>query len=174
MNRRGFAIPIRVLISLILVFVITSIFYLSWRKVEILKAEADVKNQIDYVLSEIEIMVASGDARDVSNPSDLSGDKRKFDLNLPEKVDFVAFGFNPEKEGKITGDGSCIFYKIKGGNEKVIWLENIYFRKGKNESGRWVISNEGFMIKNGKYSLIFELVEEIGGKKYVLIYPSSI
>jgi len=168
MNGRGFAIPVRVLISLILVFVIISIFYLSWKKAEILKAESDVKKQIDYVLSEIEIMVASGDARDVSNPSDLSGDKRKFDLNLPEKVDFVAFGFNPEKDEKITGDGNCIFYKVKGGNEKAIWLGNIYFRKGKNESGRWVISDEGFMIRSGKQSLIFELVKE--DKKYILIY----
>ncbi|MEM1513710.1 MAG: hypothetical protein QXW78_00540 [Candidatus Thermoplasmatota archaeon] len=170
MNKKGFTIPVRVVISLILAFFIVSIFYLYWRKIEFAKAEENVRKQIDDILSEIEIMVASGDARKIYNPSDLSGDKRKIDLNLPEKVDFVSFGFNPEKG---SSEGNCIFYKIKGGNERVIWLENIYFRKGEYENGRWTISNEGFMIKNGKYSLIFELVEDISGKKYVLIYPSS-
>ncbi len=170
MNKKGFTILVRVIISLILSFIIISIFYLSWKKAEIAIAEEDVKRQINDILSQLKIMVASGNAREVYNPSDLSGDKRKVDLILSEKVDFVAFGFNPEKEGKIVGEGNCIFYKIKGKGEEVIWIENICFRKGKIENNRWVIGDEGFMIKNGEYSLIFEFVEDIDGEKYILIY----
>lgn len=170
MNKKGFTIPTRLIISFILAFLIFSIFYLSFKKVEISMAEGGVKRQINDILSQIQIMVASGNARKIYNPYDFSGDKRKIDLILSEKVDFVSFGFNPEKDEKLSGDGNCIFYRIKGGNERVIWVENIYFRKGKIEDERWVISDEGFMIKNGKYSLIFELVEDINGRKYILIY----
>ncbi|MBC7081225.1 MAG: hypothetical protein H5T44_03155 [Thermoplasmatales archaeon] len=170
MDKKGFTIPVRVIISLILSFVIISIFYLSWRKAEIGIAENDVKRQINDALSQLEILIASGNSRKVYNPSDLSGDRRKIDFFLSEKVDFVAFGFNPQKKDKIVGEGNCIFYKIKGKSEEVIWLNNIYFRKGIIEKDRWVTSNEGFMIKSGKYSLIFELVEDIKGKKYILIY----
>ena len=60
-------------------------------------------------------------------------------------------------ESGLTSNGSCIFYKVEGMSKKVIWLDDdIKFREGKNESGRW------------KIKLSFELVKDFYDE-YVLI-----
>jgi len=100
------------------------------------------------------------------------------EFNLPNELVYLGFGVDPDSnndgdlESGLTSNGSCIFYKVEGMSKKVIWLDDdIKFREGESESGRWKIKypEQGFVIKDGgKIKLSFELVKDFYDE-YVLI-----
>jgi len=166
-------IPVRVVISIVVAGVIAGLAFAGLQYAMKVGAENQVERECDELLSQISIMVASGDARDIYDMHD-RGDKRTIELDLPDELVYLGLGADPDDSVHgLTGNGSCIFYKIKGMSKKVIWLdENMEFRKGRNDSGRWVIDEpeQGFVIKGGgKYTITFELVKDAGGAEYILI-----
>lgn len=166
-------IPVRILISFVIAFVIAGIFYMGWKEVNKNMAENDIKKQLNELIAKLEVMYANGDARKIYNPHDISGEKREIILKLPTSIEYVAFGVDPDTDEKLTADGACIFYKIKGRSKHSIWLNEIKFRKGKNKNvnGRIEMLNEGIVLKSsGKYKITCELIEDIYGEKYILIY----
>jgi len=166
-------IPVRVLISIVVAGVVAALAFGGLQYSMKLAAEKQVERECNKLLSQISTMIASGDARDISDMHD-RGDKRIIELDLPAELVYLGLGVDPDdKAYGLTGNGSCIFYKIEGMSKRVIWLdENMEFRKGRNDSGKWVIDEpeQGFVINGGgKYTITFELVKDTGGTKYILI-----
>jgi len=166
-------IPVRVLISIVVAGVVAALAFEGLQYAMKVVAEKQVERECDELITRISAMIAGGNARDITNPNDI-GDKRRVEINLPDELDYLAFGVDPDDTtSELIDDGSCIFYKIEGMGKRVVWLDNsIKFRKGINDNGRWIIDEpeQGFVINGGgKYTITFELVKDTGGTKYILI-----
>ncbi|MEA2054040.1 MAG: hypothetical protein U9O96_02820 [Candidatus Thermoplasmatota archaeon] len=178
-NRGATFIPMRVVVSIIVGAAIVALAFIGLQNAMKISAEKQVERECDKLIISISTMVASGDARDVNNPQDTISHTRGITFNFPNKLVYFGLGIDPDPhnngnlESGLTDNGSCIFYKIKGMSKKVIWLDdNIKFREGMEEGGRWVINGpeQGFVIKGGgKYKLTLELVEDVYKIKYVLV-----
>ena len=178
MDERGaIFIPMRVLISIVVMAAIVGIAFIGLQNAMKVAAEKQVERECNELISMLSTMV-KGDARDINNPQDMQGSTRTKEFDLPDKLVYIGFGVDPDPDNdgklssKLVGNGSCIFYKVEGMSKKVIWLDNdIKFREGKNESGKWKIKypEQGFVIKDGgKIKLSFELVKDFSDE-YVLI-----
>lgn len=167
-------IPIRVLISIVVAGIIAGLAFTGLQYAAKVAAEKQVERECSEMLFQISTMIASGDARDIYDMHYDRGDKRSIELDLPDELIYLGLGVDPDdRVHGLTGNGSCIFYKIEGMSKRVIWLdESMKFRKGRNDSGIWVIDKpeQGFVIRGGgKYTITFELVKDAGEVKYILI-----
>lgn len=175
-------IPIRLIISISVIAAISIMFSIGFFSFGVTFSENDVDSQINYLLSNLDTMTASGFARDIYEPDCSDGTKRIISFDLPENVMYLSFGCDPDVdnngilESDLMNEGNVIFYRVSNGNKKVFWLDSeIRFREGKLEDGKWVINSpdQGFIIKNGgKTSIVFELVERFN-EKYVLIQAND-
>lgn len=184
MDRRGIEfIPLRVLISLAVGAGIVAVAYVGLRSALHTAAETQVERECNEVLSHLSTMVASGDARDITDMDMTQGDTRSVVMDIPDEVVFLGFGIDPDPNNDgvlssgLTANGSCIFFKTEGRGKQVIWdVGNIRFREGKYKNDRWVPNDppQGFIIqKGGTHHLTFELVQDIDGTTYVLIWAQD-
>ena len=181
-NKRGTTfIPMRVVISIILAAIIVAIAYVGLHNAMKEKEVSNVKKQCEELVAMLSTMVKSGDARDVENPFDSSGDTREYNFSFPSSLVYIGFGVDPDPdndgviESGLTDEGNCIFYKIEGRSKEVIWLDkSIKLREGKYEDGKWILKEpEGYIIDGGgEVILSFELIEK-NGEKYILIHAED-
>lgn len=177
MNKKGIAsLPMKLIISLILISFIISLFLIGLKNFYYLHAEKEAERQI-HMLDIIFNEMIYGDARNLDineNYVTKPGEKRIMEIDLPSKVSYIAFGMNPNVNA-LTLNGNIIYYKIEGRSEKSYLLdEEIRLRAGEYVNNNWIIKKpeQGFIIKGGgKIKLTFELVKQ-HNKKYILIYPA--
>jgi len=82
-----------------------------------------MERQLGGVKSGLELM-QSGYARDLSDPYAATGNIRSFDLVLPERLEYLSFGVDPDPDnngilndtppGLVTDNGDVIYYKGSG------------------------------------------------------------
>lgn len=176
---RAMFIPLRFIISIIMMAIIFSVFFAGFKYAGRVIAEKNVEKECNELIGEISIMVASGDSRNIYEKNVLKGDTRVKKFNFPDELVYIGFGVDPDgnndgilEEGLLC-NGSCIVYKVNGFSKKYIWLdESIKFRKGVMKNGIWTIKlpPQGYiLVGGGKVELTFELVNK-NSEKYVLIY----
>ncbi len=175
-------IPVRLIISIAIIASISILFSIGFFSFGITVSENDVGSQVNYLLSNLDTMIASGFARNIYEPHCLDGTKRSISFDLPDNIMYLSFGCDPDidnngiLESDLLEKGNVIFYRVSNGNKKVFWLDSkIKFREGEFEDDKWVINHpdQGFIIKKGgKTTIIFELVERFN-QKYVLIQAND-
>ena len=174
-------LPMRLLMSIVVIAVIATLFYLGLKHIMPAMAENKVERQITELEAMFNEMI-SGDARNLDimeNYKESPGERRTFKFDLPSSLAYLGIGTDPDpnNDGKIekgiVEDGRIIVFKIKGRNKKICWLdENIKIRLGNYTNNNWLIKepDEGLIITSGgKYSITFELVS-YHGEKYILVY----
>ncbi len=177
---RGAAfIPVRVMISIAIGAAIVGLVCLGFQQAQKTSAQSQVERECNRLLSSLSTMRTSGDARNIDNPFSSPGERRAIQLELSSKLSYIGFGVNPDDdhdgylESGLTSNGSCIFYKVEGMSEQVIWdVGDIKFREGEKTDDRWTINqpSQGYVIKGGgTYRVTFELVRDASNTKYVLI-----
>lgn len=173
-------IPIRLIISIILIGFISSLILTGFLKINIITSENQIENQCRLLESKLITMVVSGVARNLDLINSTEGTKRSQVFILPDNLIYLSFGVDPEPDNNgilttgLTNNGSAIFYKVDGGNKKVIWLDSkkFHFREGFFINNKWYINGKGqglILIKNGTVKLIFELVQK-NDEIYILIH----
>ncbi|HEC77047.1 MAG TPA: hypothetical protein ENI33_07315 [Thermoplasmatales archaeon] len=178
-DKKATFIPLRFVISVVMIAIIFSIFFLGFRYASRIIAEKNVDRECSELIGEISTMVASGNSRNLYDKNSLIGDTRTKKFNFPDELIYIGFGVDPDSnndgilEEGLLCNGSCIVYKVNGFSKKYIWLdESIKFRKGVKKDGIWIIKEppQGYiLVGGGKIELTFELVNK-NSEKYVLIY----
>jgi hypothetical protein len=179
-GRRGAAwIPVRLVISIVVAAAIIAVVFLGLQQANKTSAQSEIEQECDMLAATLSTMVASGDARNVDLPHDPRGDMRTVELSLPEDTSYLGLGVNPAVDGDghledgLTGNGSCIFYRVDGMSERAIWdVGDIKFRQGRKIDGRWMLAQpqQGYVIRGGgKQVITFELVHDSSGNRYVLV-----
>jgi len=182
-NTASEMIPMRLVISMAVIAVISFMVAFGYNSFSITLAENQVENECNILESKLYTMVGSGVYRDVDEINASDGTKRTHTFDLPDNLMFLAFGVDPDPDNDgnfdtgLTSNGSVIFYRIAGSNKQVIWFpeEDFKFREGKYVNNKWIINNDeqGFIFgSGGKTTLTFELVEK-NHAKCILIHSND-
>ena len=175
-------IPIRLIISIAIVAAIMAMVAFGYMNLSVVLSENQIENDCRTLESKLQTMVASGVARDVYETNAAEGTKRVHTFDLPDNLNYVAFGVDPDPnndgilETGLTENGAVIFYKVDGGSKKVIWLDDDFkLREGNHDGEKWIIDGDGqgYIIKSpGRTTLKFEYVEK-SHSAYILIQSND-
>ncbi len=179
-------IPIRMLISIGIIAAISVLLAVGYQNISISIAENQVKNDVTALQSQLYALVASGVPRNVDAIGEGEGTKRTQTFNLPDSLQYLAFGFDPDSDnnglleaGELLEGGAVIVFKVAGGSKQVMWLpkNQIRFREGVYNMAfsKWDINTpeQGFLLTSGgKTVIVCELVER-SDQRYILIQATD-
>ncbi len=170
-------VPLKLVVYLILVGVIIAIAAIGLKNAGPQMDAALMERQMGEFKSSFKQM-QSGYARDISDPYAPTGNIRNFDMVLPDSLEYISFGVDPDPDnngiltdtppGLETDDGNVIFYKLMGGSKTLIKLDDsVQLREGVLSGGRWAPNvvdglQQAMVIKGDSQSVTFELVYDRG------------
>ena len=182
-------IPIRLVVYVILTGAILGIFAIGLSNIWPGMTTNVMEKQIGEILVSLTSM-QNGGARNLIDADSPSGNIRTLMIKIPEDVDYLAFGVDPDPdndlnltntpEGLLTGRGNVIYYSGKSGKIMIPLDEYIELREGRLDSNRWVLNEIGgkqygvVLTGKGNYELAFELVyDPISKEKYTLVHMTD-
>ena len=186
-DRASIDIPIRLVVYIILTAAIVAVTAIGLSHIWPGVTTNIMEKQVGEIRSSLGTMQSAG-ARNLIDPDSPPGNIRTLKITIPEDVDYLAFGADPDPdndlnltntpEGLITGKGNVIYYSSGATGKKKIPLDEfIDLREGQMENGRWVVNNIGgkqygaVISGKGNYELTFELVyDPILKEKYSLVH----
>jgi len=170
-------IPLKLVVYLVLVGIIIALTAIGLKNAGPPMDGALMERQLGGVKSGIELM-QSGYARDLSDPYAATGNIRSFDLVLPERLEYLSFGVDPDPDnngilndtppGLVTDNGDVIYYKLRGDGKRLIKLQDsVHIREGELVNGRWLSRSvdglgQAVVLTGGSQSVTFELVYDRG------------
>jgi hypothetical protein len=180
-------LPVRLVVYVILTGAIIALTAIGlsqiWPGITIDSMEKQI-GEIKVSLSAMQ----SGSARNLIDADSPAGNIRTFKITIPEDVDYLAFGADPDPDNDhnlmntpadlLTEGGNVIFYSSwKGGKIRIPLDTSVELREGLLENGRWIINDFGYkqygavITGKGRYELTFELVyDPISKEKYTLVH----
>jgi hypothetical protein len=180
-------IPIRLVVYVILTGAIIALTAIGLSQIWPGITTDFMEKQIEEIKVSLSAM-QSGSARNLIYTDSPSGNIRTFKITIPEDVDYLAFGADPDPDNDhnltntpsdlLTERGNVIFYSSgKGGKIRIPLDGSVELREGLLENERWIINNIGdkqygaVITGKGKYELTFELVyDPISKEKYTLVH----
>jgi hypothetical protein len=182
-------IPIRLVVYMILTGAILGIFAIGLSNIWPGMTTNTMEKQIGEMKVSLTAM-QNGGARNLIDANSPAGNIRTLKIRIPEDVDYLAFGADPDPEndlnltntpeGMLTGRGNVIFYSGKTGKIRIPLDEYIDLREGRLEGTRWVVNEIGgkqfgaVILGKGNYELTFELVyDPISKEKYTLVHMTD-
>jgi hypothetical protein len=180
-------IPIRLVVYVILTGAIIALTAIGLSQIWPGITTDSMEKQIGEIKVSISAM-QSGSARNLIDLDSPSGNIRTFKIMIPEDVDYLAFGADPDPDNDhnltntppdlLTEGGNVIFYSSgKGGKIRILLDRSVELREGLVDNGRWIINDFGYkqygavITGKGRYELTFELVyDPISKEKYTLVH----
>jgi hypothetical protein len=180
-------IPIRLVVYVILTGAIIALTAIGLSQIWPGITADSMEKQIGEIRVSISAM-QSGSVRNLIDIDSPAGNIRSFKITIPEDVDYLAFGADPDPdndhdltntpEDLLTEGGNVIFYSSgKGGKIRLPLDGSVELREGLLDNGRWILNNfkekqYGAVITGkGRYELTFELVyDPISKEKYTLVH----
>ena len=179
-------IPIRLVVYVILTGAIIALTAIRLSQIWPGITTDSMEKQIGEIKVSISAM-QSGSARNLIDTDSPRGNIRTFKITIPEDVDYLAFGADPDPDNDhnltntppdlLTEGGNVIFYSSgKGGKKRIPLDGSVELREGLLDNGRWIINNfeekqyGAVITRKGRYELTFELVyDPILKEKYTLV-----
>lgn len=186
-DRGTMEIPMRLVVYVILTAAIVAVAAIGIQNLKSPMTTNIMEKQLGEISASLSTM-QNGAARNLIDPASPSGNMRTFKINIPDDVEYLAFGADPDPDNdndltnsdkdKLTERGNVIFYKSRTGGKKRVPLDDsIEIREGLFKNGRWLLNNAnnmqyGAVIRGeGKYELTFEIVyDPISKQKYTLTH----
>ena len=170
-------IPLKLVVYLTLVGIIIALTAIGLNNAGPPMDGALMERQLGEVKSGIELM-QSGYARDLYDPYAATGNIRSFELVLPERLEYLSFGADPDPDnngiltdtppGLVTDNGDVIYYKLRGDGKRLVKLRYpVHIREGELVNGRWLPSSvdglgQAVVLTCGSQSVTFEQVCDRG------------
>ena len=177
-------VPLKLIVYLVLVGVIIAMVAVGLKNAGPPMDAALMERQMGELKTSFQQM-QSGYARDLGDPYAPIGNIRSFDLVLPDSLEYLCFGVDPDPDnngiltdtppGLETDDGNVIYYKLTGGSKTLVKLDDsVRLREGVLSGGRWTPNvvdglHQALVIRGGSQSVTFELVYG-RGDTYTLSY----
>jgi len=186
-EKASIEIPIRLVVYMILTGAIIALTAIGLSQIWLGITTDSMEKQIGEMKVSLSAM-QSGSARNLIDKDSLAGNIRTFKITIPEDVDYLAFGADPDPdndynlmntpEDLLTEGGNVILYSSgKGGKIRIPLDGSVELREGMLDNGRWIINNFGgkqygaVITGKGRYELTFELVyDPISKEKYTLVH----
>ncbi|MFZ3382656.1 MAG: invasin domain 3-containing protein [Candidatus Methanoperedens sp.] len=179
-------IPIRLVVYIILTAAIVAVTAIGLSHIWPGMTTNIMEKQIGEIKASLGTMQTGG-ARNLIDPDSPPGNIRTLMVTIPEDVDYLAFGVDPDPDndlnmtntpdGMITDRGNVIYYSGTNGKVRIPLEDPIELREGLLEGGRWTVNDIGglqngaVLSEKGNYELTFELVyDPISKEKYTLVH----
>jgi hypothetical protein len=184
-------LPIRLVVYVILTGAIIALTAIGLSQIWPGITADSMEKQIGGIKVSISAM-QSGSTRNLIDRDSPAGNIRTFKITIPEDVDYIAFGADPDPDNDynltntpedfLTEGGNVIFYSSgKGGKTRFPLDGSVELREGILDNGRWIINNLGdkqygaVITGKGRYELTFELVyDPISKEKYTLVHYTDL
>jgi len=182
-------IPIRLVVYIILTAAIIAVTAIGLSHIWPGMTTNIMEKQIGEIKASLGTM-QSGGARNLIDPDSPSGNIRTLMVTIPEDVDYLAFGVDPDPDndldmtntpdGMITDRGNVIYYSGTNGKFRIPLDDFIELREGLLDEDRWTVNDIGglqngaVLSEKGNYELTFELVyDPISKEKYTLVHMTD-
>lgn len=182
-------IPVRLVVYIILTAAIVAVTIIGLSHIWPGMTTNIMEKQIGEIKASLNTM-QSGSARNLIDPDSPSGNIRTLMVTIPEDVDYLAFGVDPDPDndlnitntpdGMITDRGNVIYYSGANGKTRIPLDDFIELREGLLDEGRWTVNDIGglqngaVLSEKGNYELTFELVyNPIWKEKYTLVHMTD-
>ncbi|NJD54313.1 MAG: hypothetical protein FIB07_15800 [Candidatus Methanoperedens sp.] len=182
-------IPIRLVVYIILTAAIIAVTAIGLSHIWPGVTTNIMEKQIGEIKASLGTM-QSGGARNLIDPDSPSGNIRTLMVTIPEDVDYLAFGVDPDPDndlnitntpdGMTTDRGNVIYYSGANGKTRIPLDDFIELREGLLDGGRWIVNDIGglqngaVLSEKGNYELTFELVyDPIWKEKYTLVHMTD-
>ena len=182
-------IPIRLVVYIILTAAIIAVTAIGLSHIWPGMTTNIMEKQIGEIKASLSTM-QSGGARNLIDPDSPSGNIRTLMVTIPEDVDYLAFGVDPDPDndlnmtntpdGMITDRGNVIYYSGTNGKIRIPLDDFIELREGLLDEDRWTVNDIGglqngaVLSEKGNYELTFELVyDPISKEKYTLVHMTD-
>ncbi|MCX9084298.1 MAG: hypothetical protein OIN87_05790 [Candidatus Methanoperedens sp.] len=180
-------IPIRLVVYVILTAAIIALTAIGLSHIWPGITTDSMEKQIAPMIVSLNSM-QGGSARNLIDTDFPSGNIRTFKITIPEDVDYLAFGADPDPDNDhnltntppdlLTEGGDVIFYSSQKGGKIRIPLDGyVELREGLLDNGRWILNNIGnkqygaVITEKGHFEMTFELVyDPISKEKYTLVH----
>ena len=185
-DRASIDIPIRLVVYIILTAAIIAVTAIGLSHIWPGMTTNIMEKQAGEIKASLSTMQTGG-ARNLIDPDSPPGNIRTLMITIPEDVDYLAFGGDPDPDndlnltntpdGMITERGNVIYYSGTSGKIRIPLEDSIELREGLLEGGRWTVNDIGglqngaVLSEKGTYELTFELVyDPISKEKYTLVH----
>ena len=178
-ERGADTIPLKLVVYLAIMGIIILMVAMGLKNAQPPMNTAIIDRQMEKLKSSIEIM-QTGYSRPISDPQASTGNIRSFELVLPDSLEYISFGVDPDPDnngilndkppGLITDDGDVVYVKLRNTGKILVKLDdNVHIREGVLMDGRWNINepHQGVVLTGNSQSVIFELVND-GGNVYTI------
>lgn len=182
-------IPIRLVVYIILTAAIIAVTAIGLSHIWPGITTNIMEKQIGEIKASLGTM-QSGGARNLIDPDSPSGNIRTLMVTIPEDVDYLAFGVDPDPDndldmtntpdGMTTDRGNVIYYSGTNGKTRIPLDDFIELREGLLDKDRWIVNDIGglqngaVLSEKGNYELTFELVyDPISKEKYTLVHMTD-
>jgi hypothetical protein len=168
-------IPIRLMISVAVIAAISFLVFTGFQSIQSSSEIDSFENQLHMIQSEISLLYATGEARDLEDTFAPTGTTRVFSIHIPSLVTSISFGASDLSYKDIPNeDGSSgIFYKYAGGAQRAVWCDDqVVFLRGLVQESRWVTDGTSpfFSFSSScEMNVTFELVSQ-DEHRFILIY----
>lgn len=168
-------IPIRLMISVVVIAAISFLIFTGFHSIQSSSELDTFENELQMMRSEISLLYATGEARDLDDPFAPTGTTRVFSFQIPLSVTSLSFGVPlPVSESVQEEIGSSgIFYLCDGGAQHVVWCDSqVVFQKGVSQNARWITDGSTpiySFCSPCEINVTFELVSQTG-QRFILIY----
>ena len=164
-------IPIRIVVYVIITAVILAIAAIGLSNIKPLMTMDAMGKQVGDLKASLNTM-QYGATRNLIDPASPSGNMRTFMITLPDDIEYMAFGADPDpdndgnlmntEENIVTEKGNVIFYKSRTGSKIRVPLDDsIELSEGLLDNGRWSLNNANdkqygiVLTGSGKFEITF-------------------
>ncbi len=174
-------IPIRLLVSVVIIGVVLLLTVCGYRSLQPTFATNQLQRECDTAVGALTSLADGGVPRDVDDPLAPLGTRRVLSFEIPENCVYLSFGGDPDPQNNgalrplLLGSGAVIVYRVEGASKQVIWCPGVSwgFRAGSVQGLRPGVTQESFLLQGGgSLRLAFELVRQ-GDSRFVLVYRSD-
>lgn len=183
-------IPLKIVVYTIIIGVILGMTMLGMSNLTPKNTENSMEKQLGKLKVSVELM-QYGSARSLGDPSAPAGNIRSFTLDIPDSIEYVSFGVDPDPDsngilgdtppGLTTDSGDVIYYRVRGGGKNRIPLDpGVQLREGEEAGGVFVPAESGglqqgfVMTGAGVHRITFELVfDPVIKEKYTLSHSTD-
>ncbi|HIH44454.1 MAG TPA: hypothetical protein HA257_05085 [Candidatus Methanoperedenaceae archaeon] len=183
-------IPLKIVVYTIIIGVILGTAMLGLSNIEPKGSENSMEKQLGKLKASVELM-QDGSARNLGDPSAPAGNIRTFLLDIPDNIEYVSFGVDPDPDsngilgdtppGLTTDSGDVIYYGVRGGGKNRVLLDpGVQLREGEETGSVFVPAQagglqQGFVMTGaGEHRITFELVfDPVTKERYTLSHSTD-
>lgn len=154
------SIPIALIATVLIMAIITGLVAFGLTNAAPAVQLATVDRQVSTMANDCRLLLSMA-PRNLDDPCSPRGAFRAIEINLPDGLEYLSFGYDPDSG---RGHQGTIYYKVYGTKKAIIVNEGASFMAA---------IDSPTILQSGRYNLYIEHAHDALGHRYLLISPQQ-